>query len=68
MIENYPDNYLPDQLKNEPNDEIMGKKKVEIYKFLNVEKHEILDYSGIPSSVTLLVAESSPIEDMKAFK
>jgi hypothetical protein len=67
LLENFPSNYLPDQFKNEPGDERMGKKKGEIHKFLDISKHHIQDYTGIPSSVTLLIADSAPVEDVKAF-
>lgn len=69
MLENFPSNYAQEQAVGEGDKEI-GKKKgvIEVLKFLNLDAHAIIDYSGIPSSHTLMTADSAPVEDMRAFK
>ena len=37
-------------------------------KLINPSTHEILDYFGIPSSSTLMTADSTPPSDIKYFK
>ena len=66
MLENFPFNYLPDEFSSDPEQDT--KKQKEVFKFLNTTDHQVTDYSGIPSSSTLLTAESAPIEDMRIFK
>ena len=66
MLENFPSNYLPDEFSSDPDKDT--KKQKDVFKFLNTTDHLVTDYSGIPSSSTLLTAESAPIEDMRIFK
>ena len=37
-------------------------------KFINTSEHSITDYTGIPSSATLMTIEASNIEDTRKFK
>ena len=73
MLENFPSNYLPAQFNTDKESGQdtslnLGAKKPEILKFINTTDYQILDYSGIPSSATLMTVDSSPIEDNRRFK
>lgn len=70
MIENFTSNYIPFSEEVEQSKKGIGfeKKPPKEVKLINVNNYEILDYFGIPSSVTLMTAESSPQSDIKHFK
>ena len=56
-MENFPNNYKPDDKQGAKSSQV----KV-------LTKSEILEPRGIPSSATLLKLESSNIEDVREFK
>jgi len=68
LIENFPSNYLPEQFIEDENSGGIGKKKSEIVKVIYPSNYEIVDFSAIPSSTTLLTVDASPIDDLRLFK
>lgn len=68
MLENFPANYAPEHLKEKEDKLSLQTKKKEDIKILNTGSYEILDYAGIPSSVSILQTDAVPLEDMRMFK
>jgi len=68
MLENFPANYAPEHMKEKEDKLSLQTKKKEDIKILNTGSYEILDYAGIPSSVSILQTDAVPLEDMRVFK
>ena len=54
MIENFPANYAPDNIKDKEDKLSQLSKKKEDVRIINTSSYEILDYAGIPSSVSIM--------------
>lgn len=67
LIENFPSNYIPDFLTEEK-DKFSQSKNKEALKVIGASSYEILDYFGIPSSVSLLQTDATSIEDLRVFR
>lgn len=67
LMENFPTNYLPEGVGEQENSNRIDAKKVENLKVIN-NSYEILDYTGIPSSSSLMTLDASPMDDMRTFK
>lgn len=68
MLENFPANYAPEHMKEKEDKLSLQTKKKEDIKILNTGSYEILDYAGIPSSVSILQTDAVPLEDLRVFK
>jgi hypothetical protein len=68
MIENFPANYAPDHLMEKEDKLSQTSKKKEDVKIISTSNYQILDYAGIPSSVSIMLTDAVPLEDMRVFK
>ena len=68
MLENFPANYAPEHLKEKEDKLSSQTKKKEDIKVVNTASYEILDFSGIPSSISILQTDAVPLEDMRVFR
>lgn len=68
LLENFPYNYLPAQFCEDGEEKHSNAKQPEQLKCLQPSEYKILNYHGIPSSMTLLQVDSAPIEDTRLFK
>lgn len=68
LIENFPCNYIPDHLMEKEDKLRQESRRKDDIKFVNPSTYEILDYSGIPSSISILQADSVPQQDMREFR
>ena len=68
MLENFPANYAPEHLKEKEDKLSLQTKKKEDVKVINIASFEIIDFSGIPSSISILQTDAVPLEDLRVFK
>jgi hypothetical protein len=68
MLENFPANYAPEHLKEKEDKLSLQTKKKEDVKVINTASFEILDFQGIPSSISILQTDAVPLEDLRVFK
>jgi len=68
LLENFPADYLPDQFVTDKENAKLGQKLPDALKFINTSDFSITDYTGIPSSATLMTTEASNIIDVRKFK
>lgn len=66
MLENFPLNYLPEEFKED--EDRLSIKTPEDFKCIRSTDYTILEHSGIPSTMSLLTTDATPIEDTRLLK
>ena len=68
LIENFPANYAPDHILEKEDKLSQSLKKKEEIKVINTSSYEIVEYAGIPSSVSIVQTDAVPLTDLRIFK